>query len=112
MAYVIISLLYFFNETMFESRVGLIMSALFACVGNKYTVDISLPSTDVFTLSDLIQVASFVIVGIGLFSSVMVVLLTKKGLQQLAYRIDLVVTWAVIIAYPSVIYYGVLMAPQ
>ncbi len=111
-AYVIISLLYFFNETMFESRVGLIMSALFACVGNKYTVDISLPSTDVFTLSDLIQVASFVIVGIGLFSSVMVVLLTKKGLQQLAYRIDLVVTWAVIIAYPSVIYYGVLMAPQ
>ncbi len=111
-SYIIICILYFFNGEMIESRVGLIMTALFACVGNKYTIDLLLPSNDVFTLSDLIQVASFFIVGVGLLSSVMIVYLMKKGIEALAYKIDLLITWAVTIGYPVVILYGVLMAPH
>jgi hypothetical protein len=111
-SYIIICLLYFFNGDMIESRVGLIMTALFAVVGNKYTIDLLLPSNDVFTLSDLIQVASFVIVGVGLLSSVMLVVLMKRGAEQLAYKIDFFITWAVTIGYPAIIYYGVLMAPR
>lgn len=111
-SYIIICILYFFNGELIESRVGLIMTALFAVVGNKYTIDLLLPSNDVFTLSDLIQVASFIIVGIGLLSSVMIVYLMKKGGEQLAYRIDLFITWLVTIGYPLVIFYGVLTAPR
>lgn len=109
-SYIIICILYFFNGEMIESRVGLIMTALFACVGNKYTVDLLLPSNDVFALSDLIQVASFVIVGIGLLSSVMLVVLMKKGMEQLAHKIDFFITWVVMLGYPATMLYGVSMA--
>ena len=109
-SYIIICILYFFSGELIESRVGLIMTALFACVGNKYTVDLLLPSNDVFTLSDLIQVASFIIVGIGLLSSVMLVVLMKKGMESLAQKIDVVITWAVALGYPAVMVYGVFMA--
>ena len=109
-SYIIICILHFFGGELIESRVGLIMTALFACVGNKYTVDLLLPSNDVFTLSDLIQVASFIIVGIGLLSSVMLVVLMKKGMEQLAHRIDRVITWAIALGYPVVMVYGVSMA--
>lgn len=111
-SYIIICILYFFSGELIESRVGLIMTALFACVGNKYTVDLLLPSNDVFTLSDLIQVASFVIVGVGLLSSVMLVVLMKKGMEALANKIDIVITWAVTLGYPAVMVYGVSMALQ
>jgi hypothetical protein len=111
-SYIIICLLYFFTGELIESRVGLIMTALFACVGNKYTIDLLLPSNDVFTLSDLIQVASFIIVGIGLLSSVMIVVLMKKGVEKLAHRIDLFITWAITIGYPLAILYGVSLAPH
>jgi hypothetical protein len=110
-SYIIICLLYFFSGELIESRVGLIMTALFACVGNKYTIDLLLPSNDVFTLSDLIQVASFIIVGIGLLSSVMLVVLMKRGAEHLAHKIDFAITWVVTIAYPAVILYGVMVAP-
>lgn len=111
-SYIIICLLYFFTGELIESRVGLIMTALFACVGNKYTIDLLLPSNDVFTLSDLIQVASFIIVGIGLLSSVMLVVLMKRGAEQLAHRIDFFITWGVTIGYPAAIFYGVWLAPR
>ena len=111
-AYVIISILPFFNRTMIDSRVGLIMSALFACVGNKYTIDLLLPSNAVFTLSDLIQVATFIIVGLGLLSSVMIVLLSKKGKQELAYRIDTCMNIGIIFGYPMVIYIGVMQTSE
>lgn len=109
-AYVIISILPFFNRTMIDSRVGLIMSALFACVGNKYTIDLLLPSNAVFTLSDRIQVATFIIVGVGLLSSVMIILLSKSGKQELAYRIDSVMNVGIIFGYPLIIYAGVAQA--
>lgn len=111
-SYIIICILYFFTGELIESRVGLIMTALFACVGNKYTVDLLLPSNDVFTLSDLIQVASFIIVGIGLLSSVLIVVLVKKGAEALAQRIDFFITWGVTLGYPAAILIGVLMAPS
>ncbi|WP_062063820.1 hypothetical protein [Cellvibrio sp. OA-2007] len=111
-SYIIICILYFFTGELIESRIGLIMTALFACVGNKYTVDLLLPSNDVFTLSDLIQVASFIIVGVGLLSSVLIVVLVKKGAQTLAQRIDFFITWAVTLGYPAAILIGVLMAPS
>lgn len=111
-SYIIICILYFFTGELIESRVGLIMTALFACVGNKYTIDLLLPSNDVFTLSDLIQVASFIIVGVGLLSSVLLVVLMRRGLEQLAQKIDFVITWMVTIGYPAAIIYGVLMAPH
>ncbi|GAA6135365.1 hypothetical protein NBRC116188_21550 [Oceaniserpentilla sp. 4NH20-0058] len=109
-SYVIISILYFFNRTSLDSRVGLIMSALFACVGNKYTIDILLPSNSVFTLSDLIQIATFFIVGVGLLSSVMILQLMKWERKELAYKIDFAITMLVIVGYPSIIAYGVLEA--
>jgi hypothetical protein len=109
-SYIIICILYFFGGELIESRVGLIMTALFACVGNKYTVDLLLPSNDVFSLSDLIQVASFIVVGIGLLSSVMLVVLMKKGMELRAQKIDMVITWVVTLGYPSVMLYGVSMA--
>ena len=111
-SYIIICILYFFTGELIESRIGLIMTALFACVGNKYTVDLLLPSNDVFTLSDLIQVASFIIVGIGLLSSVLIVVLLKKGAEALAQRIDFFITWGVTLGYPAAILIGVLMAPS
>ena len=111
-SYIIICILYFFTGELIESRIGLIMTALFACVGNKYTIDLLLPSNNVFTLSDLIQVASFIIVGIGLLSSVMLVVLMKRGAEQLAHKIDFVITWAVTLGYPAAIFYGVLVAPR
>lgn len=111
-SYIIICILYFFTGELIESRVGLIMTALFACVGNKYTIDLLLPSNDIFTLSDLIQVASFIIVGVGLLSSVLLVVLMRRGVEQLAHKIDFVITWMVTIGYPAAIVYGVLMAPH
>jgi hypothetical protein len=111
-SYIIICILIFFNGELIESRIGLIMTALFACVGNKYTIDLLLPSNDVFTLSDLIQVASFIIVGVGLLSSVLIVVLMKKGMELVAHRIDLFITWAVTLGYPLAILYGVSMAPH
>jgi hypothetical protein len=42
----------------------------------------------------------------------MIVYLMKKGVEKLAYRIDLFITWIVTIGYPLVIFYGVLMAPH
>ena len=109
-SYIIISMLYFFNRTMIDSRVGLIMSALFACVGNKYTLDLLLPSNNVFTLSDLIQVATFIIVGVGLLSSVMIVVLVKRKAEELADKIDLGITLGVVIGYPAVVGYGSYLA--
>jgi len=109
-SYVIISILYFFNKTKVDSRVGLIMSALFACVGNKYSLDLLLPSNNVFSLSDLIQVATFLIVGIGLLSSVMIVLMARQGAHELAYKIDFIITFFIIFGYPMVICCGVFLA--
>jgi hypothetical protein len=40
------------------------------------------------------------------------VVLMKRGAEQLAYKIDFFITWAVTIGYPAIIYYGVLMAPR
>lgn len=111
-SYIVIITLYFFNKNQIEARVGIIVSAIFATVGNKYSIDLLLPSMNTFTLSDLIQVLTFSIVAIGLFNTVAIAWGNgKEKAKVLVNRIDAVMTSLIAVGYPSILAYAVFMTP-
>lgn len=109
-SYIVISVLVAFDKDMFASRISLILSALFAAVGNKYTTDFLFPPHPGFSLSDLVQVTTFAIVVMGLVNTVIVLKLAKTGHVEFAYKLDL---WVAIITtpiYPIIILTGIYFA--
>ncbi|MEK8019116.1 MAG: hypothetical protein VSS75_019775 [Candidatus Parabeggiatoa sp.] len=109
-SYIIVSMLIAFDDKLFSNRIGLIMSALFATVGNKYTVDSIFPPQANFTFSDLIQVATFTIIAIGLLNIIAIIKLIKLGKDKLAHKLDYSVSMVIIPTYPIIILMGLYFA--
>jgi len=108
-AYIIISLIYF-QEV--DSRIGLIMTAIFAAVGNKYTIDTYFPNQSAFSLSDLIQICTFGMIAAGILTTIISMRLIKAGKQQQATRMDKLAQYVMVPAYIIVIAIGTLLAVQ
>jgi len=106
-AYIIISLVYF-QEV--DSRIGLIMTAIFAAVGNKYTIDTYFPNQSAFSLSDLIQICTFGMIAAGILTTIISMRLIKSGKQQQATKIDKLAQYVMVPAYIIVIAIGTLLA--
>jgi len=109
-AYIIIAMLVVLDKEMLSDRLSLIMTALFAAIGNKYTIDFFFPTQVHFSLSDLIQVATFVIVAVGLVNTVIIIRLIKLGQADLAFKLDRWVFMVVTPLYPLVVLAGVYVA--
>jgi len=109
-AYIIIAMLVILDKEMLSDRLSLIMTALFAAIGNKYTIDFFFPTQVHFSLSDLIQVATFAIVAVGLINTVIIIRLVKLGRDELARKLDRWVFMVVTPAYPMIVLAGVYAA--
>jgi hypothetical protein len=109
-SFIITSMLYLLDTDMLSSRLGLIMTALFAAVGNKYTIDSYFPNQTAFSLSDLVQIASFLIIAIGLVTTMLGLRLVKLEKHELAVTID---RWTLGLTVPLYIFsiaFGVWLA--
>ena len=106
-AYVIISLTYFVDV---DSRIGLTMTAIFAAVGNKYTIDTYFPNQSAFSLSDLIQICSFGIIALGIVTTIISIRLNNKKQFAQAKKIDRLAQFIFVPAYIIVIALGIAMA--
>lgn len=60
------------------SRVGVVAAAIFAAIGNKNSIDSSLPATPYFTVADAIQSASFIAIVIAMAMAVSIIWLEEK----------------------------------
>jgi hypothetical protein len=109
-AYIIIAMLVVLDKEMLSDRLSLIMTALFAAIGNKYTIDFFFPTQVHFSLSDLIQVATFAIVAVGLINTVIIIRLTKLGREELARKVDRWIFVVVTPVYPIIVLMGVYAA--
>lgn len=109
-SYIIMAFLVVLDKEMLSDRIGLIMTALFAAIGNKYTLDFFFPTQTNFSLSDLIQLSTFVVVAIGLINAISMVRLIKLGKESLARRLDYVIFLIITPVYPITILIGVYMA--
>jgi hypothetical protein len=109
-AYIMIVMLIVLDKEMLSDRLSLIMTALFAAIGNKYTIDFFFPTQVYFSLSDLIQVATFAIVALGLINTVLIIRLIKLGRDELARRVDRWVFMIITPIYPVIILAGVYAA--
>lgn len=108
-AYIIIAGMVIFDKNMIGERVSQLMTALFAAIGNKTVIDYFPTQTD-FSLSDLVQVATFTIIALALLSTVAFIQLVKTNRVKLAYAIN---KWVFIIiapGYPLVIAFGLYAA--
>ena len=108
-AFVIISLIYFLDV---DSRIGLIMTAIFAAVGNKYTIDTYFPNQSAFSLSDLVQICSFGIIAIGIISTIINMRLVKSDKHEQAQKMDRFAFVIVVPAYIIIIGIGTFLAVQ
>jgi len=125
-AYVIISLIYFLEV---NSRIGLIMTAIFAAVGNKYTIDTYLimtaifaavgnkytidtyfPNQSAFSLSDLIQICSFGMIAIGIVTTIISMRLVENDKHDQAKKVDRFAQSVYIPAYIVIIVIGTITA--
>jgi hypothetical protein len=109
-SYVIIITLVMLDKDMLSNKISLIMTALFATVGNKHIIDNYFPTQTAFSLSDLIQVATFIIVAVGLINTVTVIKLVKNGRETFANRLDYLTFILIAPTYPIVIAAGVYLA--
>ncbi len=89
-----------------DSRLGLIMTALFAAVGNKYTIDTYFPNQPAFSLSDLIQICSFRMIAIGLITTVMSLRLVKAGNEAHSNRLNHLALTIIVPAYILIVGIG------
>jgi len=108
-AYVIISLIYFLDV---DSRIGLIMTAIFAAVGNKYTIDTYFPNQSAFSLSDLVQVCTFGMIAIGIITTIVSMRLVKAGDDTRAKKMDRFAQAVFVPAYVIIIALGTILAIQ
>jgi len=109
-SYVIIITLTMLDKEMLSNKISLIMTALFATVGNKHIIDSYFPTQTAFSLSDLVQVTTFIIVTMGLINTVIVIKLIKNGKETLATRLDYLAFILIAPTYPIVIATGVYFA--
>lgn len=109
-SYVIIITLVMLDKEMLSNKISLIMTALFATVGNKHIIDNYFPTQTTFSLSDLIQIATFIIVAMGLINTVIVIRLIKNGKETFAGRLDYLTFILIAPTYPTVIAIGVYLA--
>ncbi|MGH7122521.1 MAG: hypothetical protein ACREFP_26620 [Acetobacteraceae bacterium] len=79
-AFLLATLTYWMNvEDLTEARVGLCAGAIFAAVGSKYAVDISVPPSNQFTLADAIEVSSYATIVFALAAIVLLRELAKRS---------------------------------
>lgn len=106
-SFLIVAMLYLLQV---DSRLGLIMTALFAAVGNKYTIDTYFPNQPAFSLSDLIQICSFGLIAIGLVTTVISLRLVKVGKEDTSKKLDQFALTFIVPSYLLLIGIGTFLA--
>lgn len=106
-SYVIISLIYFLEV---DSRIGLIMTAIFAAVGNKYTMDTYFPNQSAFSLSDLIQICTFGMIAIGIVTTIVSMRLVRAENHAGAKKMDGFAQAVLVPAYIIIVTIGTILA--
>ncbi len=106
-SFVIVSLIYFLDV---NSRIGLIMTAIFAAVGNKYTIDTYFPNQSAFSLSDLIQICSFGMIAIAIVTTIISMRLAKAEKHDQAKRVDRLAQSVFVPAYIIIVAIGTFLA--
>jgi hypothetical protein len=74
-------------KAMAEHRIGLILAATFAAIGNKNVLDSNYPTSPKFGFSDQLELSTFLLIAITLFLSVGCDRLTLKGRSALSENI-------------------------
>ena len=108
-SFIIISLIYFMDV---DSRIGLIMTAIFAAVGNKYTIDTYFPNQTAFSLSDLVQLCTFGMIAIGIVTAIVSMRLNKAEKHDQAKKMDHLAQTLFVPAYIIIIAVGTFLAIQ
>jgi|GEM_PF-1059553 len=80
-----------------QPRITLCVGALFAAVGAIYSMSAKVPYTTAFTLSDSLQITTFLIITLGIISSVVSDLLAHKGKETLRRQM-MIVVWLIFIS--------------
>jgi hypothetical protein len=106
-SFIIVSLLYFLDV---DSRIGLIMTAIFAAVGNKYTIDTYFPNQSAFSLSDLVQICSFGMIAVAIVTTIIGMRLKKAEKLEQVKIVDRVAQFGFIPAYIIIIAIGTFLA--
>jgi hypothetical protein len=81
-------LLYFINMEDISSRLSLSLASLFATVGNKYTIDTTLPMGSTFSLADIVALSTFAIVVISIFVTIICPWLIKHDKRKAASTVN------------------------
>lgn len=88
-AFILSLLVYLLDlEQMAMPRISLCAGAIFAAVGNKYVIDNSLPATPHFSLSDAIQMSSFLAILMAILLMVIMDYLRMTERTKLARRLN------------------------
>ena len=69
MAALLAHLLFLMNSYPFPARATIFTAGVFSFIGNKYIIDQRLPITSYFTLSDALQSATFIVLLVAIFTS-------------------------------------------
>lgn len=70
-----------------QPRITLCVGALFAAVGSTYSLSAQVPYTTVFTLSDSLQITTFIAIALAIVSSVLSDTLLKQGKEQVQKQV-------------------------
>lgn len=81
-------LLYFINMEDISSRLSLSLASLFATVGNKYTIDTTLPMGSTFSLADIVALSTFAVVVISIFVTILCPWLIKREKLKAAKAVN------------------------
>jgi hypothetical protein len=99
-ATVLILIVYVINSTKIglsviplQPRITLCVGSIFAAVGSIYSLNAKIPYTTDFTLSDSLQITTFIGIALAIISSVWSEILIKKGQEKIQNQL-MIAIWA------------------
>ena len=101
MAGLLAFLLFFISRFPFPARATVFMSAVISFISNKYTIDQKIPINSVFSLSDIIETATFAILFIVVMTTIIAELIIKDELKR--DRVSNYIGYVSILLYTGVI---------
>jgi hypothetical protein len=87
-AFFLCNMIYLVDPQNLNARASLSLGAIVTSVGNKYVLDQFLPFTTQFTLSDTIQITTFIMITIAVFSFIILDILAKRDKVYFVYWVN------------------------
>jgi len=98
-AFLIAYVCFYIHADNIDSRFGLSVGSLFACVGNKYIIDSALPDSTVLTLVDILHGITLLFIFVIITCSAYSLKLFKAGKIRQANRFDIIIGQVLLASY-------------